>query len=128
MDFPKYIETQDGEIVIFPSEMQHVVVAKRLQSAAVSAGAVSASRHTRGKFFGESISLSLRANAQLDWSKRQWTMALFDKRPAFGTSITILSQAGASGFLPAELVDLDGIHFLSTRAHKPEIMLSYFLP
>ena len=128
MLYPKYIEFADGGIAIFPNEIEHQAIANRLGVDAVSAGLVSAARHPRGKFFGESLGLSLLANAALDMSQHDWFMAMMRKRPYFATSASMLEQIGATDGAPAERLVVDGIHFLGGKGDRPGKMLDFFLP
>lgn len=128
MFYPKYIEFADGALVVFPYEIEHKAIANRLSVDAVSAGTVSAARHPRGKFFGESLGLSLSANAALDMSQHDWFMATIRKRPYFATSARMLEQIGALDVAPAERLVVDGIHFLGGKGQRPEAMQDFFLP
>lgn len=127
MFYPKYIEFADGGIAIFPNEIEHQAIANRLGVDAVSAGLVSAARHPRGKFFGESLGLSLLANAALDMSQHDWLMATIRKRPYFATSARVLEKMGATEGLPAEPIDIDGVH-IWTVPGQAQAMLDFFLP
>lgn len=128
MHFPKYLETEEGELLVFAPSQTHAAMALRSSRRIVSAGLAGAARHPRGKFFGESSSLHLAADRQLDWSNRAWFEGTLDKQPIFATSQELLAHVGADDIAIAEMLEHDGLFFPSSGRRPAPQLLSFFLP
>jgi hypothetical protein len=128
MDFPKYLEDDQGNLLVFAPATQHVTMAIRTGGIFVSGGFMCASRTPKGKFFGESVSTKLLANKALDWSSLTWFQGVYDRQPIFGTDRELLAKAGAKDIQPTTWQDHDGLIFPSDGRLDNARLETFFLP
>lgn len=128
MQYPKYLEFRNGTLLIFSASEQHRALASLLGHSVVSAGCVSASAKPQGEFFGESASLGVAANRQLDWSSVAWFEGTRGRTPVLSTDPGLLQALGVAEPRPAELREHENILFPSAGIRAPESMLRFFLP
>jgi hypothetical protein len=128
MLYPKYLETEDRQLLVFPASETHSNIARAAGGRFISGGFVSAARHPRGKFFGESSSTRLMADRNLDWSGMTWHQGTLGKFPVFGTDAAMLTAIGAKSIRPAPFCDHEGLIFPSDGRIHPAKLASFFLP
>jgi hypothetical protein len=95
MDYPKYVEFKDGEIVVFEG-IKHAELAEVVGKEAVSAGHVVFPTKTRGSymFVSNSVSLGLKANPKLQDRDFAWFGGLMaqDDKLLLSTNKTTASK------------------------------------
>lgn len=130
MDYPKYLETAEGDLVIFSPSEQHRAIADRTSRRIVSAGLMCAAPgRPAGKFWGESVTLCLHANPRLDWAQRTWFEgALSPTSKVFCSNRELLQEIGAKEIAPAPWHEHDEIRFPSSGVTPDEEMANFFLP
>lgn len=124
MDYPKYIEFEDGSVLVFSPILTHSDVARWVDKAAVSAGMACfpTIRRESYKFFGTSTSLGLDANKNLTLANPTWFGGLLKNDPwrsmVFSTNQAVAEQR-CEGHGPLTLVGLQDEY--DTVAYLPDV-------
>jgi len=123
----KYIELDNGELVMFSEAHQHGHMRNATGQEAISAGNVQAKRHRNGGFYGSSFSLRMDSNPALSWDRNELFAATYCRSKIFATSRAVLEEIGAENIRSAKITEHDGFMFPVGEGDSVEELYHFFV-